>query len=283
MRTFTAIAAVTLLASAAGAQHVRTLESARLFTDAAPVSINLALGAGTLNVAAADAPYLYRSITRFGDAVTAPTSTWNAAQRRLTFASGQRIGAPATRDDDDARPDATQDWRIQLTRRAPMDLMIDATAADATLDLTGIPLRRFTLRSGAAAAAVRFDAQNPETMSVFEAHVGAGGLNLIGVGNTGAAETRFEGSVGDLTLDLGGRWQRDMQISIWSGVGSVRINAPPTIGIELTAGGLLARKDVRGDFTRNGSVWRSSGYETAAVKVRILVKSMLGSVTLTQR
>jgi len=265
------------------AQHVRTLESARLLRDSAPVAVRVQFGTGTLSVGAADAPYLYRSITRFGDAFVAPTSAWNASQRTLTLTGGQRGGARPTGDADDRDDENTQDWRLQLSRRAPLELTINAKAADATLDLTGLPLRRFSLNTGAAAATVRFDAPNAESMSVFDASVGAGGLKLIGLGNAGASETRIVGDVGDISLDLGGRWQRDMLVSIRSAVGTVRITAPPTVGIEMTSDGALARVSASGPITRDGDVWRSANFATSAVKVRIVVTSMLGKVELVQR
>ena len=283
MKATRALTCVALIASPLGAQHVRTLESSRLLVDATPLSVRLMLGTGTLSVGATDAPYLYRSITRFGDAFAPPTSSWNASQHTLTLTSGQRHGGPSTRSDDTPDDDGVQDWRVQLTRRAPLELMIDATAADATLDLTGLPLRRFALNTGAAAATVRFDAPNPESMSVFDANVGAGGLKLIGLGNAGASEARIEGDFGDLSLDLGGRWVRDMQVVVSSSIGGVKITAPPTIGIELQSTGLLSRASFDGSFTKTGGVWRSANFSAAAVKVRINVKSMLGKIELVQR
>ena len=281
-------AAMTVLCTVAAAaplhaQHVRTLESARLLRDSAPVAVRVQFGTGTLNVGAADAPYLYRSLTRFGDAFVAPTSAWNASQRTLTLTGGQRSGARPSGDDDDRDDENAQDWRLQLSRRAPLELTINAKAADATLDLTGLPLRRFSLNTGAAAATVRFDAPNVEPMSVFDASVGAGGLKLIGLGNAGASETRIVGDVGDISLDLGGRWQRDMQVSIRSAVGTVRITAPPTVGIEMTSDGALSRVSASGAITRAGDVWRSANFAASTIKVRIVVTSMLGKVELVQR
>ena len=283
---YAAIASLTLATSFAGslsAQHVRTLESARVLRDSTPVSVRLMLGTGTLSVGASDPPYLYRSITRFGDSYTSPTSTWNADQHTLTLAAGQKRGGPDPRNDGTPDDDGVQDWRVQLTRRAPLELTIDATAADATLDLTGLPLRRFALNTGAAAATVRFDAPNPESMSVFDANVGAGGLKLIGLGNAGASEARIQGDIGDLSLDLGGRWLRDMQVVVSSAIGDVRITAPPSIGIELQSTGLLARESLDGAFTKSSGVWRSANFATASVKVRIVVKTMLGKIELVQR
>ena len=272
-----------LIATPLAAQHVRTLESSRLLRDSTPVSVRLMLGTGTLSVGASDAPYLYRSITRFGDSFSSPTSSWNASQHALTLSAGQKRSGPAPRSDDTPDDDAVQDWRVQLTRRAPLELMIDATAADATLDLTGLPLRRFVLNTGAAAATVRFDAPNPESMSVFDANVGAGGLKLIGLGNAGASEARIEGDLGDLSLDLGGRWVRDMQIVVTSAIGGVKITAPPTIGIELQSTGLLARESFDGVFTKSGGIWRSANFSSSAVKVRVVVRSMIGKIELVQR
>jgi hypothetical protein len=279
------VATTTIFALQLHAQHVRTLESARLLRDATPVAVRLLLGTGTLSVGASDPPYLFRSISRFGDAYSAPTSVWNSEQHTLTLTAAQRNRTRSVRttgnDDGDDAP--AQDWRVQLTRRAPLELSIDATAADATLDLTGLPLRRFALRSGAAAALVRFDAPNPESMSVFDAMVGAGGLKLIGIGNAGASEARIESDLGDVALDLGGRWSRDMQITIRSAVGDVKITAPPAIGIELQSPGLLARESFDGDFSKSGGAWRSANFATATVKVRIVVRSMVGKIELIQR
>jgi hypothetical protein len=278
-----ALACTLLLSTTASAQHIRTLESSRLLRDSVPLSVRLVLGTGTLSVGAADAPYLFRSIARFGNAFAAPVSAWNPSQRVLTLTAGQRDESTGAGDDDAQENENTREWRVQLTRRAPLELAITATAADATLDLTGLPLRRFSLNTGAAAATVRFDAPNPEPMSLFDADVGAGGLKLIGLGNAGASEARIEGDVGDIALDLGGRWQRDMQVSISSAVGTVQITAPPTIGVELDTPGFMTRADVVGRFTKSGRTWRSQNYADASVKVRITVRTVLGKVELVQR
>jgi predicted membrane protein len=74
-----------------------------------------------------------------------------------------------------------------------------------------------------------------------------------------------------------------MQIAVSSAIGGVRITAPPTIGIELQSTGLLARTSFDGAFTKSGSVWRSANFTTSSVKVRIVVKSMLGKIELVQR
>lgn len=272
-----------LIAGPVFAQHVRTLESARLLRDSTPVSVRLQLGTGSLTVGASDAPYLYRSITRFGDQFAAPTSVWNATQHALTLTAGERSASAASSRVDDQDDESEQDWRVQLTRRAPLELTIAATAANAILDLTGLPLRRFALSTGAAAAVVRFDAPNPESMSVFDATVGAGGLKVVGLGNSGSSEARIEGNVGEIALDLGGRWQRDLQLSVTSAIGGITITAPPTIGIELESIGMLSRVSVDGPFTRDGRLWRSTNFSTAAVKVRIVTSSIIGKVSLIQR
>lgn len=282
-RTLLTLGMLTFALSPLAAQHVRTLESARLLNDSRPVAIRLQLGTGTLSVGASDAPYLYRSITRFADSYPAPSSSWNATQRTLTLTTGQRVTGNTSRRDDDENDEVAPDWRVQLTRRAPLELTIDASAADATLDLTGIPLRRFALNSGAAAATVRFDAPNPEAMTVFDANVGAGGLQLIAIGNAAASEMRIVGKVGDIALDLGGRWQRDLRVSVSSIVGGITITAPATIGIELESSGVLSRDTVEGSFTRVGNTWRSMNYEQSNVKVRLSVRSLIGRVTLIQR
>jgi predicted membrane protein len=82
---------------------------------------------------------------------------------------------------------------------------------------------------------------------------------------------------------LGGRWQRDMQIEVRSAVGNVKITAPPTIGVELETPGILSRTDVSGAFTKAGGVWRSANFSSASVKVRVVVRTMLGKVELVQR
>jgi hypothetical protein len=284
MRAFAGLVAACLLTTPLAAQHVRTLESARLLRDSTPVAVRLQLGTGTLSVGASDPPYLYRSISRFGDGYVAPTSVWNTVQHTLTLTAAQPSRArQASAADGDRDDGGAQDWRVQLTRRAPLELSIDASAANATLDLTGLPLRRFALNSGAAEATVRFDAPNPEALTVFDASVGAGGLKVIGIGNADASEMRIAGDVGDITLDLGGRWQRDLRMVVTSIFGAISLTAPPGIGIEFESNGLLSRDTIEGDIVKSGDVWRSRGFETAQVKVRIVVKSMLGKVTLIQR
>ena len=210
----------------------RTLTLARQFRaardTAALMHVNVSYGIGTLNVAAADAPWLYN--VRLG--YTAPAKGtemhFDTASRTLEIGSNSR-SKTVTMGKHDSKD---SDLHVALARGVPLDLSVEFGAGDANLLLGGLSVRDLTVSTGASDATVRFDAPNPIPMERMKLEIGAAGLKAIGRGNAHAKAINVEAGVGDVELDFGGHWTSDIDLDITAALGAVHIHVPHGVIVE---------------------------------------------------
>lgn len=150
------------------------------------------------------------------------------------------------------RDEIINHWDLQLGD-TPVDLDIEAGAYNGTLDLSGIPITRLEINSGASSSEVRFDSPNPESMSSLTYQTGASNVSLTGLSNANFSTMDFTGAAGDYTLDFSGEIQQEATVNIQGAVGDVELIVPAgrPVNVELTGG--LSDIDIQGDWQRNGN------------------------------
>jgi hypothetical protein len=172
--------------------------------------------------------------------------------------------------------EAVNEWDLRLGN-VPMDLSIDAGAYSGSIDLSGIPLQRVSVNDGASDVRLEFREPNPEEMSLFRYNTGASTVTLLGLGNANFSELTFSGGAGTYTLDFSGDLRRDANVTISSGVSSVRIEIPDGTAAEVVVSGELNNVDTIGDWDLDGDTYRLAG---AGPSYRIFVEMGVGSLTL---
>lgn len=147
--------------------------------------------------------------------------------------------------------DVVNAWEFRLGS-VPMNLTVSAGAYDATMDLSGLPIRRFTVQDGAGEVEIRFDELNPELMDRLSYQTGASEIAFIGLANANFEEMNFDGGAGEYTFDFSGDLQRDAAVNIDVGLSTVRIIVPP---------GVAAKVDIDGGPGQVSTlgVWQSEG------------------------
>jgi hypothetical protein len=125
-------------------------------------------------------------------------------------------------------------WNVRLGD-IPMNLTLQADAYDAKLDLSGLPLRKFTVQDGASQSEVRFDSLNPEEMQSLTYQTGASEIRFHGLANANFAQMTFDGGAGDYTFDFSGELQQDATVKIKVGLSSVRIIVPAGVSAQVFA------------------------------------------------
>ena len=101
------------------------------------------------------------------------------------------------------------------------------------------------------------------------------------LGNSGCETIRFEGGVGDITLDFTGHWvngeTREAEIEL--GLGQLTLRLPKNLGVAIDVERFLASFD-RAGFRKRGSRYVSEGYEAASQKLIVSVKAVLGDIDI---
>lgn len=125
-------------------------------------------------------------------------------------------------------------WRFQLTQELPVLLSVESGASSLHIDLTDVPVTRFSLKTGASSTHVTMPARGA---SILDVESGAASIN-VRVPDVTAARIRVKEGVMSVNVDTGRFPQLDSglyqsanfdssqnrtEINIDSGVGSVSV------------------------------------------------------------
>ncbi len=253
--------------------------SARRQTDGLrSIDARITYVAGNLTVFSADEGLLYDIGLRYDAARLRPERSWettgSAGRLELKFESTGEGDTEWDFDDDEFGQ-----LRLGLSREVPASLRVDVGAAEAQLDLGGIPLTRFVYRTGASSTRISFDEPNPASMDRMELAAGAAEFEATGLGNAGFSTLEFEGAVGEVTLDFTGEWTHDATADISVGLGALHLILKRDIGVRLEKTGFLAGFDPRGLEKVDGG-WQSKNWDTAPHQLRIDLKAAFGKVDI---
>ena len=172
--------------------------------------------------------------------------------------------------------DVVNAWDFRLGS-VPMNLTVSAGAYDASMDLSGLPLRRLTVQDGAGDVEVRFDEVNPETMDRLSYQTGASEISFIGLANANFAEMNFNGGAGQYSFDFSGNLQRDAVITIDVGLSTVRIIVPSGVAAQVDVDGAAEKTFALGAWQTEGDSYVNPG---AGSQLTIKVNVGAGNVHL---
>jgi hypothetical protein len=229
--------------------------------------VEIQMGAGTLTLVGGAAGLAEGEI-QYNVSEWEPTITNTGS--RLTIAQGKSNvnGMPSR--------DVINDWNLKLGN-IPMDLSIRAGAYSGSINLSGVPLQNLSINDGASSSDVTFDTLNPEEMDLFEYSSGASSVTLSGLANANFDEMNFTGGVGDYTLDFSGTLQRDADVMVDGGVGSIRIVVPKGFNAKITVDTGIGNADASSDWARSGDTYILKG---TGPTLTIVVKMGVGSLEL---
>lgn len=294
-----ALAALGGLLSWPGAAHGQTwveMTSARQASDEEELEMQIEFGAGRLRVGAAPEDLLYRARIRYDAGAFRPLREFERAGREASVRLGLRGGEdlrdldldfdwsfpdPSSirlRQSGGAGGDDAGEMEVGLSPRVPTDLRVRVGAAESTMELGGVPLRRLRLSTGASDTRVSFDRANPVPMEELHVEAGAASLEIRGLGNARARRVEVENAVGEVTLDLSGRWTADATASVKTGVGKVTLRVPPDVGLELDRRTFLSSFSGLGLEETDGGRYRSENWEEADRRLRVRVEATFGSI-----
>ncbi len=251
------------------------------------VRADLTIPLGRVTVGEAEAGTLFQAeITRPSDGArpsldteTVDTERGPQATVRLTL-----DGEVATFDDLRTLGDGGT-WTLLFGRRAPLDLSLDLGLADADLDLTGVPLSRLAVQTGAGRTHLAFTAPNPVAMRELTIRAGVRSFTAEGLGWARAERITFEGGVGRFSVDLsGGTPTPGATATLRVGVATLEVTLPrgvPTVVEVASAPGLSITPPEGFVVAGEGRYASTAGAEDDADAFVVRVESGPGRVRFT--
>ena len=239
----------------------------------ASVRADLDLGLGTVTVGEAERGALFQAEVVLpvdglrADLRTETVQTESGPQARVRLGLGGEGASPG--DLDRTRALA---WRLLFSHRTPLDLSVRMGAAEADLDLTGVPLRRLTVVCGVARTTLRLRAPNPEVAADVDIKAGVSEFSAEGLGYLRARRLTFEGGVGRFALDFrGSAPEPGAEATLRLGVGELDVTLPEGVPlvVEAPGGRLSAVEMPAGLVTLGAGRYATPGAGPDAFTVRI--------------
>lgn len=175
-------------------------------------------------------------------------------------------------------------WDIVLSTKYESFMSLDIGAADADMDLGGLPLKGLSIDIGAASGDIRFSKPNPIRMKKMSVDAGASSLDMTMIGNANFEYFDFSGGVGSFDLDFRGKYEGESEVSIEIGLGSADIIFPTDVPIMIESNGnqWLSSIDFHGDYDvdmdeHDGRI-KSKGFDQAKTRIYVRLNVGLGSI-----
>lgn len=268
--------ALIVVAAPLAAQTMRSTTVTRQRHETRDLNARIDFAAGTLTLRAARGSALYRMNLQYDAERFSPVSRFDPATGELTLGV-QNIGNGGLRVS--SRRHLQQNAVVELSPDVNLSLDVSFGAVEAGMDLGGLRLTDARIRTAASQSSLRFSRPNRALCSSLELNAGAAKFEAVGLGNSGCREIRFDGGVGEVTLDLTGQWPADARLVANVAVGGLTLRLPRQVGVELVVDRFLASFNPVG-FTRRGSSYISEGYDGRERHLRIEIKTTVGGINV---
>ncbi len=227
---------------------------------AARVDINAEDGNLTIDKLTGGEPMLASGTLQYLENQGLPIQSVNVSDGQATFTlRAKSSGRPWFRFPWAACNGATE-WQIHLNPAVSSDITAHSGGGNVKLDLAGMAITRVSADTGGGNMDVVLP-DNAANLSVM-ARTGAGNVTVeIGSGTTGSSTLHAD-----------------------SGAGNVVVRVPNGIAARIHAASGMGKVIVDSRFTQiDGATYQSPGYDTAADRVEITVKSGAGNVSVNTR
>ena len=239
-----------------------------------PVDLMIDFGAGELGIQPGAENALVTGTARYNIVDFKPEIVVDGNSVHLKTANLEIKGIPLINS-----RDLINEWDLQLGS-APMNLSVNAGAYQGRIELGGLSLQSVKFTDGAAEVDIRFSDLNLIEMDTLRYETGASSVELQGLANANCETLIFKGGAGDYTLDFSGELQRDMDVTVDSGMSNVKIIVPKGVSARVLYDGGLSNVDLSGDWEKSGDDYQQEG---TGPRITINVNLGAGNLDLSNR
>lgn len=173
-------------------------------------------------------------------------------------------------------------WNTTFTDKVPISFDVELGLGKGDFDFSGLKVKDLSLSAGASTVSVRFNEPNKSEIDVLTIEAGLSKFEAKNLANANFNRMKFEGGVGTYKLDFGGTVEKEMDVDIEVGLGSLTIALPQTLGAKVTyEKNIISNFDIDRDFTEQSEDnYISSNYYSATGKINFHIEAGLGSVKI---
>jgi hypothetical protein len=182
----------------------------------------------------------------------------------------------------DAQKGANENrWFLEFIRTVPSSFRIDLGLGHGQLDFSEIRVKDLRLECGMSDVGVEFRKRNPERLQSMTLETGLGNVEAFGLGYANIENFSIECGLGSTVLVFNGEIEQDMKGQISVGLGSVSLEIPRNLGVQIEAeSSFLSSIDLH-DFNRlDNDLYRTENWQQAETRLYLVVEIGLGSVDI---
>jgi len=173
-------------------------------------------------------------------------------------------------------------WAMRFTDAVPISFDVEIGLGKGDLDLTGLNVKDLNLSAGASSVSLRFNQPNKSVIEELTIESGLSKFRAEGLCNANFNHLKFEGGVGDYSLDFGGSLKREVDVDIEVGLGSLTVTIPKQIGTKVIYDeSFIAHINLDRDFSEEEEDnYYSSNYYSSKGRINMRIEAGLGSVKI---
>jgi hypothetical protein len=265
-----------LWAGAAQAQTMRPFATFRQMHEETRLTTRLEYAAGSLRIAPGRPAELYRMDLFYDQDRYIPVSDFDAASGSVVLGlkpsgeGGVRVVS---------RKQLNQVAAVALSPRVDLTLDLTLGAVDADVELGGLRVTRLNVKTGASRAVVRFSQPNASRCERASISAGAAEVSVLGLGNSRCDEIEFEGGMGKVILDFGGRGTSSSRVDVKMAVGELTLRLPRRAGVRIAMDKFLSSFDPAG-LIRRGNEFVSPNYDRSQRRLNVDLTTAVGGVNV---
>lgn len=261
------------------AQSFHTVSSSRQRSDERELNVSIEFAAGRFRLGRDASGALYRSRMSYDEARFSPLAEYADGELRLGLENMSVQGGDLRKHEYDR-----QSMEVNLSPAVPTRLDLKFVAGEADVDLGGLNLQSADIHTGASQSRVRFSSPTVGECESLSFQVGAAEFRGEQLGNSRCQTFDFAGGAGDLALDFTGNWgeTRSVTADIKMGVGTLRLDLPRDVGVEVEMTKFLSSFD-RSGFVKRGDTYYSRNWESARTRIHMDITTALGSIEVAWR
>ena len=151
---------------------------------------------------------------------------------------------------------------FQLAMDIPTELELNFGLGEADIDITGLSLSYFEFDCGLSDVKLKMDGTNKITCERVSISCGLGDFNGYGLGNLNTRKFSLDVGLGAAMIDLRGKFDEDMDLSIDVGLGALELILPKNVNINLRVDhSFLSSVDVDGLMSKGNNKYESFDWD----------------------
>ncbi|MFQ5628194.1 MAG: LiaF domain-containing protein, partial [bacterium] len=183
---------------------------------------------------------------------------------------------------DSDHDNADVEIELLLPANVKLDFRSKIKAGEIEMEVGGLSLRRFYLKTWAGEVLVDFDEPNRIVMNSLDINIKVGETQLRNLGNARFRSADIDNGIGALDIDFSGNLPDDATAKIDLDIGETDIFIPDDLGVKLSVRKFLflSQVNISRKLRKSGSYYFSDNYDSNDRALDLEVKPGIGELNV---